>query len=71
MVAVNRLWCNDSRRPHSVIVNDVPTDPDKVRKKVPILEALANLLSGKPENEIVVKGKRNRQRRIPEKTAAK
>ena len=52
------LWCNDSRRPHSVIVNDVPTDPDKVRKKLLILEALANLLSGKPENEIVVKGKK-------------
>lgn len=58
MVAVNWLWCNDLRCFYSVIVNDVLTDFDKVRKKLLILEALANLLFGKPENEIVVKGKK-------------
>src|SRR5471030_731549 len=58
IVPVNTLCCPDSHRLQSVIVSDVPIDPDKVRKKLLMLEALANLLSGRPEREMVVSGRK-------------
>lgn len=58
MVVVNWLWCNDLCCFYSVIVNDVLIDFDKVWKKLFIFEVLVNLLFGKFENEIVVKGKK-------------